>query len=96
MRKRFHEFRGVRYEVKYPKRMKVSGDVQPPDTPGTPVMRIKGSLEGALRLDTEIHEALHACLWDLDEEAILEIAGDIAAFLYSSGYRIRNPQVPGS
>jgi len=32
-------------------------------------------------LDLVIHESLHACLWDLDEEAVTETAWDIARLL---------------
>jgi hypothetical protein len=39
-------------------------------------------------LDTHIHEALHACLWDLDEHDVSETARDIAAFLWRLGYRL--------
>jgi hypothetical protein len=41
-------------------------------------------------LDTCIHEGLHACLWDLDEEAVHETATDIARLLWRLGYR-RDP-----
>lgn len=37
-------------------------------------------------LDTLIHEALHACAWDLDEQAITDAASDIARFLRRCGY----------
>jgi len=38
-------------------------------------------------LDTAIHEGLHACMWDLDEEAVADSARDLARFLWRLGYR---------
>jgi hypothetical protein len=38
-------------------------------------------------LDTIIHESLHACCWDLDEEAVHESARDIARILWRLGWR---------
>ena len=38
-------------------------------------------------LDTIIHESLHACIWDLDEEAVHESAKDIARILWRLGWR---------
>lgn len=38
-------------------------------------------------LEIVIHESLHACVWDLDEEAVGESALDIAAFLWRLGWR---------
>jgi hypothetical protein len=43
--------------------------------------------QGIDRLSVIIHEALHACLWDLDEEAIVETAGSISLMLWRLGYR---------
>lgn len=39
------------------------------------------------RLDTVIHEALHACFPDMREEAITQSARDIARLLDRLGYR---------
>ena len=40
-------------------------------------------------LDTTIHEALHACFWEIDEEAITEAANDISTFVWRLGWRKR-------
>lgn len=42
---------------------------------------------GQKELDTTIHEMLHACQWDLSEEAVEEIACDMAAALWRGGWR---------
>jgi len=44
-------------------------------------------LVGERRLEVLIHEMLHACYWDLDEEAIDITARDIARVLFRLGYR---------
>ena len=40
-------------------------------------------------LDTVIHECLHACYPDIDEEAITEAATDIAKVLHRMGCRLK-------
>jgi len=36
-------------------------------------------------LENLLHEGLHAAIWDLDEEAVLEIASDLATLLVKAG-----------
>ena len=44
-------------------------------------------------LDTIIHEALHGCVWDLDEESVESTASSIADLLWACGYRrLENPE----
>ncbi len=45
-------------------------------------------------LDTFIHEALHACFWDLAEEAVADAATSIAHMLHELGYRKPAEQEP--
>jgi len=45
------------------------------------------SLTGERELEVLIHEMLHACHWDLDEEAITETSEDLARVLFRLGYR---------
>jgi hypothetical protein len=62
------------------------------DSPTTLKKRItiKKTLVGERRLEVLIHEMLHACYWDLDEEAIDITARDIARVLFRLGYRSPN------
>ena len=39
-------------------------------------------------LEVFIHECLHGCFWDLDEQAIEDAAADLARALYKLGARI--------
>ena len=48
---------------------------------------IRASMTPAQRLDTIIHETLHAALPLLDEEAVRASATDIARVLTKSGYK---------
>ena len=50
-------------------------------------MRFNPKLKGLRKLEMFLHEPLHACLWDLDEEAVEETARDMARFLWRMGYR---------
>lgn len=59
------------------------------DNPGFPDKELTVPIEGEEKydLDVLIHESLHACFWDMDEEAITESATDIANFLWKLGWR---------
>lgn len=50
-------------------------------------IRVLNSLKGEERLDTVIHEALHAAHWDLAEDAVNQTATDLAKLLWRLGYR---------
>lgn len=50
-------------------------------------IKIRKSLRGERQLDVIIHELLHGCHWDLDEQAITETAEDVARVLWRLGYR---------
>jgi hypothetical protein len=51
---------------------------------------IHSRLKGRTRLETEIHEGLHAALGStISEGAVTQAAGDIAKILWSLGYRIQ-------
>ena len=45
------------------------------------------NLRGEHWLEVHIHEALHACCWDLSEDAVTETARDIARFLTRLGVK---------
>jgi hypothetical protein len=61
------------------------GECDPPDRPGKEI-RILKRLRGQERLDTIIHELLHAGHWDLKEDAVNELASDIARVQTQLGY----------
>ena len=50
-------------------------------------IKIRKSLRGERKIEVVIHELLHGCHWDLDEQAITETAEDLARVLYRRGYR---------
>lgn len=90
------KFRGAEWTVRYVKRFppgsgKVFGqcvwkrDSASPHHGG--VIRIHAGLTGQTRLDTELHEALHACLPDIDEEVVQRTATELSTFLWKAGYR---------
>jgi len=51
-----------------------------------PMIHINSGLEGTELLDTLIHEMLHACMWDMGEDAVNETATSIATVLAELGY----------
>ena len=77
-----HRFRGKPYKIIW------DGDTG--DAKGTeeypnknhPEIEIDSSQVGLSFLNTVIHESLHACQWDLSEEAICETANDISRLMW--------------
>lgn len=59
----------------------------------TRTIQVRQSAKGLAELDTYVHEFLHACFWDLDEEAVTESADAISRFLWRKGYR-RDAETP--
>jgi len=85
-----HMFRGKRWVIKrksIKKRTKFAGTCERPTTPNKTIVLDKDLKEDAL-LETAIHEALHACLWDLDEETVEDVGRDIARFLRRLNFRL--------
>jgi hypothetical protein len=90
---RSHKFRGKRYRIEYHPNLGRMPDGEPrlgfcenPTRRGRR-LKIKKGQTPLRTLDTELHEGLHACLWDLDEDAVRETAEDLAEFLWRLGYR---------
>jgi len=50
---------------------------------------IDSRLKNRSRLETEIHEALHASFPQMSEETITQAGADIARILWALGYRIK-------
>lgn len=67
------------------KKMPELGYCTHPDLDREIAIPIDGDTES--ELDTLIHEVLHACQWDLSEEAIEETACSIAHVLWRLGWR---------
>lgn len=80
-----------RWQLKFVPRMSADGECDAPDVKNKSI-KILSSLKGEHRLDTILHELLHACMWSFDEEFIDEIARDISRVLWRLGYRdTQNP-----
>ena len=78
-----HKIRGKIWSLEYVRRLPMGarGSCDAP-TKHAKKIKIKQSLKGILKLDTIIHECLHAGLWDLDEEAVEELAADLARVIW--------------
>ena len=74
------------WRLRFVAKLNAAGECDSPDTKKKEI-RIRESLKGEDRLDTIIHEALHACLWELDDDFVDTIASDIARVLWRLGYR---------
>jgi len=85
-----HSFRGRRYNIRFDRQPLGRGHLGVCDAPTAgrnKTIVIRPNLSDRDKLDTAVHEALHACYWDMDEEAVNEGASDIAKFLWRLGYR---------
>jgi len=84
-------FRGRRYRIKTisPSRAPkgIDGLCESPSEPGKTITVVIHKDDPLTTLRNIIHESLHACLWDLDEDAVDETANDIASLLNRLGYR---------
>lgn len=78
--------RGKRFVVSRPKKLE-------PNVLGwcrnhsNPKIAVAYSLNGQEELEIFIHEMLHGCYWDMDEEAISDAAQGISKALWRMGYR---------
>ena len=81
----WHKFRGKRWRVQSQRALENGylGECSPDKK------RICIPIQGDTlhELDVIVHEALHACFYDMDEECIDEAATDIAKFLWRLGWR---------
>ena len=80
----FHKLRRKVWELIYIE-MEDLGLCDAPDRRSKKI-KINKQLSGRIKLEIIIHEALHACAWDLDEEAVSETAKAISRLLWREGY----------
>ena len=93
-----HVFRGKRYNIKWvpPSKLKSKADeskgevcfgiCNPPTKKGKSI-KIDNTLTDFDKLETIVHESLHAVFWDLDEYAVRDAAVDLSKLLWKLGYR---------
>ena len=62
------------------------GDIDHPKIPGKAI-QVDQDLRGERELEITLHEALHACVWALDDEIVTEAAEGLARLLWRLGYR---------
>jgi len=82
------DMRGRRYKIVDSQNL--SGDhLGECSTPDLPYREMFIPVQGDTRDDlaVQIHEMLHACLWDLDEEAVEQTCVSIANCLWRLGWR---------
>jgi len=85
---RSHTFRSKRWKIVFEPRIHDHGTTDPPNKKKKEI-RLKNSKNVSEfdQFETAIHEGLHACFWDIDEEPIDQSAHDITRFLWRLGYR---------
>lgn len=97
-RPKSHTFRGNRYKIVFhkprrgkddPKNLERWGTCSHPGVKGKRIV-IWSGLKDLDLLQTLLDESIHACMWDLDNEAVEEMAIGIGAFLWRNGLRFAN------
>jgi hypothetical protein len=90
-----HCFRGKRYKIVWhkpkgckndPKNYERWAQCSPPWARGKRIM-VWPKLKGFKLMHALVDEAIHACVWDLDNDAVDEISHDISKFLWRVGVR---------
>lgn len=93
-----HTFRGKRYNIRQvpPSKLNSKADAKKydrclgvcePPTKKKKHIKVDNTLEGLEELTVLLHEAQHACHWDMAEEAVEDSTYDMARFLWRLGYR---------
>ena len=85
---RSHTFRGKRWKIVFEPRIHDHGSIDPPCQKEKGI-RLKNSQSVSEfdQFETAIHEGLHACFWDINEDPIDKSSHDITRFLWRLGYR---------
>jgi hypothetical protein len=76
--------RGKRYKLVFEKLDGVYGLCEHPETQDKTI-RIDSRLRGKKLVEIVLHEVIHASCWDLDEEAVTELARDATHILERLG-----------
>ena len=85
-RRMFVNVLGKRWKLRFAALRLDDGRCDPPDGSAKEIV-VDSKLVGRERLDTLIHEMLHAANWHLDEEFVTRCASDMAKVLWRLGYR---------
>lgn len=84
-----HVFDGKKYKIKWRKPYRSEGLCKAPNNKTDDrFLMINPRASEQEIMDTLIHEALHACLWVVDEYAVHQTANDISSLLYKVGFRL--------
>ena len=81
---RYHTFRGIRFTVLFDDKGLESDEMGICENPRgvkNPKVVIKPGMPLKDTMRTALHEAIHACFWDLTEEAVTNAEEDIGRFL---------------
>lgn len=85
-----HKFRGKSYTIRFvhrkPTKGRFKGTCDCPTSPDREIV-IWDKVNEKDYLITLLHECIHSCLWDTDEEAVDETSKSIANLLWKLGYR---------
>lgn len=79
-----HTFNGIKYDIVIDSNF--DGLCENPSS--RPNLIVVADLKTRAGLESLIHESMHACNYMKSEEAVTQVAYDIARFLWGLGYRL--------
>jgi len=87
-----HKFRGKRYRIVHERAPGPAGASCDDPAYHNPALTFRNRAPSALtELIWYLHESLHACLWDLDEDTVRQTAEDVGRFIRRIGYERSDP-----
>jgi hypothetical protein len=84
---KYHSFRNKRWRIEHKGIKGRWGECENPDAKDKVLVLPKLHHGSKVLMEVAIHEGLHACLWDLNEEPVHDTARDISSFLWRLGFR---------
>ena len=78
---------GKYWTLKFSPNLHDYGDMVDPGKAAGRVLRVATWQSEEERLDTTLHEAIHCCLPQLDEQAVTDLANDLSRLLWRLHYR---------
>ena len=78
---------GKYWTLKFSPNLKDYGNMEDPGKAAGRILRVATWQGEQDRMDTTLHEAIHCCRPELDEQAVTDLANDLSRLLWRLGYR---------
>ena len=82
---------GKYWHLRFSPNLRDYGNMEDPGCAAGRILRVATWQTEQERMDTTLHEAIHACLPSLDEKAVTDLANDLSRLMWRLGYRRVDP-----